>query len=87
MMKQANVSIYGSKTCGDTTRAMRLLDEREIPYEFKDVDQTPELNEYIANLNNGIRKMPTIQIDNEILIEPSDSELVKAIEHSAAERE
>ena len=86
-MKQANVSIYGSKTCGDTTRAMRLLDEREIPYEFKDVDQTPELNEYIANLNNGIRKMPTIQIDNEILIEPSDSELVKAIENSAAERE
>ena len=86
-MKQPNVSIYGSKTCGDTTRAMRVLDDREIPYEFKDVDLAPELNEYIANLNNGIRKMPTIQIDNEILIEPSDAELVSAIERSAAERE
>jgi len=86
-MKQPNISIYGSKTCGDTTRAMRVLDDREIPYEFKDVDLTPELNEYLANLNNGIRKMPTIQIDNEILIEPSDADLIKAVERSAAERE
>ncbi len=85
-MKQPNVSIYGSKTCGDTTAAMRTLDEREIPYEFKDVDLNPELNEYLANLNNGVRKMPTIQIDNEILIEPSEADLIKAVERSAAER-
>lgn len=86
-MKQPNVSIYGSKTCGDTTRAMRILQDRDIAFEFKDVDLSPELNEYIANLNNGTRKMPTIQIDNEILINPSDRELVKAVERSAAERE
>jgi glutaredoxin len=86
-MKQPNVSIYGSMTCGDTTRAMRALDDREIPYEFKDVDLVPELSEYIANLNNGKREMPTIQIDNEILINPSEGELVKAVERSAAERE
>jgi glutaredoxin len=85
-MKQPNVSIYGSKTCADTTRAMRFLDEREVPYEFKDVDLTPELNTYIANLNNGVRKMPLIQIDNQVLIEPSDAELATAIEQSAAER-
>ena len=37
-MKQPNVSIYGSKSCADTTRAMRFLDDREVPYEFKDLD-------------------------------------------------
>ena len=42
-MKQPNISIYGSKNCADTTRAMRLLDDREIAYEFKDLDLSPEL--------------------------------------------
>jgi glutaredoxin len=87
MMKQPNVSIYGSKNCADTTRAMRFLDGQQVPYEFKDVDLAPELNTYIANLNHGVLKMPLIQIDNEILINPSDSALAKAVERSAAERE
>ncbi len=86
-MKQPNVSIYGSKNCADTTRAMRFLDEHQVAYEFKDVELSPELNSYIANLNNGVRKMPAIQIDNEMLINPSDGELAKAVEDAAAERE
>jgi glutaredoxin len=85
-MKQPNVAIYGSKSCGDTTRAMRLLDDHKVAYEFKDVDLTPELNAYIADLNNGVRKMPVIQIDNEILINPSERELASAIEQAVAER-
>jgi len=83
-MKQPNVAIYGSRTCADTTRAMRLLDDRGISYEFKDLDLSPELNAYVADLNNGVRKIPAIQIDNEIFIDPSDSELAQAVEQAAA---
>ena len=86
-MKQPNISIYGSKNCPDTTRAMRFLDDREVPYEFKDVDLSPELNSYVSHLNNGVRKLPTIQIDNAMLINPSDDELSHAVEQAAAERE
>jgi thioredoxin reductase (NADPH) len=85
-MKQPNVTIYGSTTCGDTTRAMRFLDDRQFAYEFKDVDKSPELSDYLADLNNGKRVMPTIQIDNEILINPSDSALGMAVEHAASLR-
>jgi glutaredoxin len=85
-MKQPNVCIYGSKSCGDTTRAMRFLDARQIAYEFKDVDESPELNDYIAGLNNGKRVMPTIQVDNEMLINPSDSALGTTIEAAASQR-
>jgi glutaredoxin len=87
MMKQPNIAIYGSRNNADTTRAIRLLDEHEIPYEFKDVDLAPELTSYITHLNNGKCTMPAIQIDNEMLINPSDEELAKAIEQAAAERE
>jgi glutaredoxin len=86
-MKQPNVTIYGSRNCGDTVRATQLLDKHEIPYEFKDVDESPEFNTYIANLNNGVRKMPVIQIDNAVMIDPSVEELAKAVEQAAAVRE
>jgi glutaredoxin len=85
-MKQPNVTVYGSKDCGDTIRAMRFMDDRQISYEFKDVDESPELNDYIAKLNHGKRVMPTIQIDNEFLINPSDSALGMEVEHAASRR-
>ncbi len=85
-MKQPNVTVYGSHTCPDTTRALKLLDSQEIQYEFKDLDESPELNDYVADLNGGKRVIPTIQIDNEILINPSESDLKKACQQAAAER-
>ena len=86
-MKQPNIAIYGSRNCADTTRALRFLDAREIPYEFKDVDESPELNDYVAHLNLGVRKTPAIQIDNAILINPSEADLALVYQEAAAERE
>jgi thioredoxin reductase (NADPH) len=85
-MKQPNVAVYGSRNCSDTNRAIRYLESLQIAFEFKDLDESPELNDYIANLNNGHRVMPTIQIDNEILINPSDAELGTALENASAQR-
>lgn len=85
-MKQPNIAIYGSRNCPDTTRALKWLDSHQVQYEFKDLDESPELNDYVADLNNGRRAMPTIQIDNGILINPSDRELEAAVQQAAAER-
>ena len=85
-MKQPNIAVYGSRECPDTTRSLKWLDGEQFQYEFKDLDESPELNEYVAGLNNGKRVMPTIQIDNEILINPSERELAEAVHQAAAER-
>jgi glutaredoxin len=85
-MKQPNVSVYGSRNCPDTTRTLHFLDSSGIPYEFKDLDESPELNGYIADLNGGKRVMPTIQIDNAILINPDDRALESALQQAASER-
>ena len=85
-MRQPNVTIYGSKTCPDTQRALGFLDARQIPYEFKDVDESPEYNDYIAGLNHGKRVMPTIRVDNETLINPGENELGQAVSQSASSR-
>ena len=78
-MKQPNIIIYGSHTCPDTQRATAFLDAREAPYEFKDLDAQPELNEYIEGLNGGKRVMPTIQIDNEVFFNPGDTKLSECL--------
>ncbi|WP_435010107.1 glutaredoxin family protein [Tundrisphaera lichenicola] len=78
-MRQPNISVYGSMSCPDTVRANRFLEEAGIPYEFKDVDESPELGQYIAGLNQGKRVVPTIQVENEFLINPGLKQLDEAI--------
>jgi glutaredoxin len=85
-MKQPNVAVYGSRTCTDTTRALEWLDKHQVQYEFKDLDESPELDQYVADLNNGKRVIPAIQIDNGFLINPSERELEAAVQQAAAER-
>ena len=82
-MKQPNITIYGSRTCADTRRATEFLDAQRVPYEFKDVDETPEYSDYIAGLNGGKRVMPTIRINNKNLINPSVAELGAAVKDAS----
>jgi len=84
-MRQPNVTVYGSKTCPDTRRAVQSLDAQGVAYEFKDVDESPEYNDYIAGLNHGKRVMPTIQINNETLINPPEAALTAALAKAKAE--
>jgi glutaredoxin len=86
-MKQPNVAIYGSRNSSDTNRAIRYLETHQIAFELKDLDESPELSDYVAEMNNGHRVMPAIQIDNEVLINPSDQELGEALEKASAVRE
>ena len=58
MMKQPNVAVYGTKTCPDSIRTTRFLEAHQVPYEFIDLDQSPELDAYVANVNDGDRKIP-----------------------------
>jgi len=83
-MTQPNITIYGSHQCQDTERVLRHLDSKQIPYEFKDVDDSPEYNQYIAGLNDGKRVIPTIRINNANYINPDIAALdqILAVEMS-----
>jgi thioredoxin reductase (NADPH) len=74
-MRQPNVTIYGSRQCRDTERVTRHLDSARVPYEFKDVDESPEYNDFVAGLNNGKRIIPAVRINNETYINPDIAKL------------
>jgi mycoredoxin len=72
----SQVKVFGSQWCGDTLRARRILDKRNIDYEWIDIDRNKAGEEIVKKLNNGYRSVPTIIFpDESILVEPSNQQL------------
>ena len=68
--------MYGANWCSDCRRSKRLLDSKNINYQWIDVDNNEKALETVKSLNNGKRIIPTIVFpDGDILVEPTDSEL------------
>ncbi len=70
------IKVYGTKWCGDTKRALRILDERGVPYDWIDIDKNPQGEKLVKETNQGNRSVPTIFFpDGSILVEPSNQSL------------
>jgi glutaredoxin-like protein len=76
MSTQNEITVYGADWCPDCRRAKRILDERQTPYRWVDIDRDREGEKFVINANRGNRSIPTIVFaDGSILVEPSNSEL------------
>lgn len=74
---RGEIVFYGTKWCFDCTRAKRLFKRFDIEYRWVDIDKDPAGRNYVQEVNNGNRSVPTILFpDGEILVEPSNEELV-----------
>ena len=77
------VVVYGVAWCPDCRRARRLLNERQVPYRWVNVDKDPQASEYVKQVNRGMRSVPTLVFPNgDILVEPSKTELAKKLDES-----
>lgn len=74
------VRVYGADWCGDTVRTKRLLDKRGIPYEFIDVDEDEVASRKVIEFNNGRRRIPMVEVGDDVLSVPSDAELAGRLE-------
>lgn len=75
-MTSASVIVYGTSWCPDCRRATRLLDERQIPYAYVNIEEDTAAADYVVQLNAGNRSVPTIVFpDGSILVEPSNAAL------------
>jgi mycoredoxin len=61
------IVMYTTSWCGDCKTAKRFLRERGIAYEEVDIDQHPEAAEIVMRLNEGMRKVPTLDVEGTIL--------------------
>ena len=74
------IVVYGTRWCGDTRRALRFLDQVNIPYQWIDIDQDREARRFVEDVNNGYRSVPTIIFpDGSMLVEPTEDQLAQKL--------
>lgn len=80
-MAEGKIKVYGANWCPDCRRSKAFLEERQVAYEWIDVDQDADAQAYVRQVNNGRRIIPTILFpDGSILVEPGNAELAKKLE-------
>ena len=64
------------------------MDSLDIKYEKIDIDKAPEVQDYIKEKQNGLRKIPHIVFEDEsFLVEPTDEELKNKIQEIISKTE
>ena len=77
MTQTPDITMYGALWCPDCRRSKQFLAEHRIPYRWVDIEQEPEAQEIVRQLNAGRRIIPTIVFGDggPTLAEPSNAEL------------
>jgi mycoredoxin len=73
------VTMYSTTWCGDCRRAKRYFDEWGIPYAEVDIERTPGAAEQVMAWANGKRVVPTITINERVLVNPRARELAEVL--------
>lgn len=58
----AEITVYSTCWCGDCRRTKQFLRERGITFHEVNIDEQPGAEELVLRVNNGRRKVPTIEI-------------------------
>jgi len=72
----SQIVVYTVSWCGDCKRARTFLAQNEIQHIDVDVDEDQQAAEFVRQVNNGSRSVPTIIFpDGTKLVEPSGEQL------------
>ncbi len=74
------VTIYSTTWCGHCRRLKRQLDDAGIAYEEIDVDVHEQYAERIVAATGGYRTVPTLQVGERLLVNPTVPEVWAALE-------
>ena len=72
--------VYGTAWCGDCRRALRVLDQHQTRYHYVDIEIDDVARNYVEQINQGYRSVPTILFpDGSVLVEPSSALLAQKL--------
>ncbi len=79
-MTEKGITVYGAYWCPDCRRSKKFLSEQFVKYKWVDIEQDKGAEQYVLELNNGKRIIPTIVFpDGSFLVEPSNAELARKL--------
>jgi len=57
------IVMYTTPWCRDCKAAKKFLAERGVPFEEVDIEQRQEAAQIVMDLNDGMRKVPTLDVE------------------------
>ena len=76
--------MFGAEWCPDCRRTKRALDAAGADYVYRDLEEEPEAAAE-AEAISGRKNIPVVVLpDGVVLVEPSDPELLAALERAAS---
>ena len=76
----AKIVMYSTQYCPDCLRAKAFFDVNNIPYLPVTIEGNPAATEFVMEMNNGFKSVPTIIFpDGSVLVEPSWQELKEKV--------
>jgi len=80
MNQKPEITVYGAYWCPDCTRSKQFLGEHQIPYNWVNIEDDKDGENYVIKKNHGKRIIPTIEFgDGSIVVEPSNAELAEKL--------
>jgi mycoredoxin len=77
------VTLFSTEWCGYCRRLKRQLADAGIGYVEIDVDEHVEFGAPIMRATGGFRTVPTVEVEGRLLVNPSISEVVRAVAGTA----
>jgi len=73
------ITMYGTNWCVDCWRAKQFLRDRGLTFVEVNIDEEPDAEELVLQVNEGLRKVPTIRIgDRYFACSPFDPYLLSS---------
>jgi glutaredoxin len=74
------VIVYGADWCPQTNRTLDHLRKLGAPHDYIDVEKDEHASQWVKGQNNGREIKPTVDVAGNILSEPTNAELDKALQ-------
>ena len=72
----SQIVMYATEYCSDCVRAKKFFEAHNIPYLRVGLEGNADATEFVMQVNNGYRSVPTIIFpDGSVLVEPAWDEL------------
>ena len=78
MTSETTVTMYSTVWCGYCRRLKRQMEEAGIPFREIDLDEDSSYDDRIIARTGGYRTVPTLEVDGELLVNPSIGEVEAA---------
>lgn len=57
------IILYSSTWCSDCRRAKQFLRERGVSFREVNIDESPEAEQLVCRVNQGLRRVPTFEVN------------------------